>query len=182
MLDRILLGMLHDPLSGYDLKRSFDRSAAYFWSADQSQIYRTLKRMVGDGWLRTSEEPSPEGPRRVLYHRTAAGRAALEAWLAESPDLAPQRLPYVAQLHFHGELGDLATTRAWLDELDAELAARLAALKALDASADPQDLAAFHASLTLSLGVAAARARLDWCRAAKRRVTRALRTPARSRP
>lgn len=30
-------------LSGYDIKKLFNMSAAYFWPADQTQIYRTLR-------------------------------------------------------------------------------------------------------------------------------------------
>jgi PadR family transcriptional regulator, regulatory protein AphA len=41
-----ILGFLSlAPLSGYDLKKSFDRSLGHLWPADQSQIYRTLSQM-----------------------------------------------------------------------------------------------------------------------------------------
>ncbi len=57
-LETGILGFLSmKPLSGYDLKRLFNMSAAYFWPADQAQIYRTLKKLTDHGL--------PEGDRRL---------------------------------------------------------------------------------------------------------------------
>ncbi len=44
-LQHILLGLLREPASGYDLKAYFDKSVRYFWAAELSQIYPTLQRM-----------------------------------------------------------------------------------------------------------------------------------------
>ena len=44
-LEHAILGFLtYRPMSGYDLKKFFDESVRHFWSAPQSQIYRTLGR------------------------------------------------------------------------------------------------------------------------------------------
>jgi len=51
-LEHAILGFLdYGPMSGYDLKKTFDDSVNHFWTAQQSQIYRALKKMVGDGWV-----------------------------------------------------------------------------------------------------------------------------------
>lgn len=44
-------------LSGYDLKNLFDMSAAYFWPADQAQIYRSLKKLVDAGSIELKDTP-----------------------------------------------------------------------------------------------------------------------------
>ena len=45
-LNNGILGFLSmKPLSGYDIKKLFNMSAAFFWPADQAQIYRTLKSL-----------------------------------------------------------------------------------------------------------------------------------------
>src|SRR5215831_10521497 len=51
----IILGLLGaHPMSGYDIKRAFDRSLATYWNAGNSQIYTTLKALAARG-LVTSE-------------------------------------------------------------------------------------------------------------------------------
>ena len=94
-LPHLLLGMLAEPASGYDLKRSFEGSIRYFWSAELSQIYPALKRLEGDGLLASTVEESTEGPERRVYHRTAQGRAALRDWLSDGPIVRQERLAYL---------------------------------------------------------------------------------------
>ena len=63
-LPHILLGLLREPASGYDLKAEFEKMIRHYWSAELSQIYPTLKRMEGQGWLASATEPSDRGPDR----------------------------------------------------------------------------------------------------------------------
>ena len=168
MLDFILLGMLREDASGYELKARFEKSAVHFWSADQSQIYRTLKRMETKGWLRSRTEASPDGPDRRIFARTEAGAGVLEAWLREEPEMPVLRQSFVGQLFYMGELDDLEETIAFLGRLREELRARVAALETLEVDID--DIHDLHASLSLELGLAVARARLEWCERAVRRV------------
>ncbi|MCY7287157.1 MAG: PadR family transcriptional regulator [Cryobacterium sp.] len=56
-----LLGILNlAPMTGYDLKKSIEASVAHFWSADQSQIYRTLTALVAGGLAEVEVIP-PDG-------------------------------------------------------------------------------------------------------------------------
>ena len=66
-LDSILLAMLTEPATGYELKTAFDQSASHFWPAELSQIYRTLKRLEEAGRLKSRSEPSDRGPDRRVY-------------------------------------------------------------------------------------------------------------------
>jgi len=50
-LRHIMLGMLREPHSGYDLKKGFDRSLRNFWRAELSQIYPLLQKMDDEGLL-----------------------------------------------------------------------------------------------------------------------------------
>lgn len=170
MLEFILLGLLHTPRSGYELKAVFREGAAFFWDADLSQIYRTLQRMEAHGWLRSTRQASEAGPDRRVYARTEAGEAALDAWLRQDPIDPVVRLPYVAQLFFLGEAGDLDRTRAFLETLRGRFERRVAALEAIDSDFRGTDDRQFCVLLTLRLGLATARARLAWCRDALRRV------------
>lgn len=123
-LEFILLGLLRDPASGYELRQEFDRGPRHFWSARLSQIYPTLQRMEDRGWLTSTTKRSDKGPDRRVYRRTRAGTTALHAWLRAQPDLGVDRLPYIGQLVFLGELHDRERTRAFLTELRDEFVAQ----------------------------------------------------------
>jgi len=79
----ILVSLLEQPGSGYELARRFDRSIGRFWTATHQQIYRVLRRMEADGWI-AAEEVAQEGrPDKKVYSAAGAGRDALSAWLRE---------------------------------------------------------------------------------------------------
>ena len=79
----ILVSLLEQPGSGYELARRFERSIGRFWTATHQQIYRVLKRMADDGWV-TGEEVGQGGrPDKRCYSVAATGQAALIAWLRE---------------------------------------------------------------------------------------------------
>jgi len=81
-LDYGILGFLSaNNLSGYDIKKLFDISAAYFWPADQAQIYRSLKKLEDSGFVKVNSVERAARPRKKLYEITDSGREALRAWL-----------------------------------------------------------------------------------------------------
>ena len=163
VLDRILLGLLREPRSGYDLKAAFRRGAAHVWDAELSQIYRTLQRMERAGWVRSRVHAPARGPARRVYRRTAKGREALLDWLAAEPDMSPTRLAYLAQLFFMAEGGD---TASFLRALRERFHARLEELRGIARVLDDDTDHGMHQRLTLDLGLAVARARVRWCDAA----------------
>ncbi|MGW7001519.1 PadR family transcriptional regulator, partial [Streptomyces sp. NPDC054933] len=79
----ILVSLLEQPGSGYELARRFDRSIGYFWTATHQQIYRVLGRMERDGWIEVREVRQGGRPDKKVYSVAAPGRTALSAWLAE---------------------------------------------------------------------------------------------------
>ncbi len=79
----ILVSLLEQPGSGYELARRFERSIGYFWTATHQQIYRVLGRMEGDGWIDVRHVQQEARPDKKEYSVAAAGRAALSAWLHE---------------------------------------------------------------------------------------------------
>ncbi|MHC4218936.1 MAG: PadR family transcriptional regulator [Planctomycetota bacterium] len=187
-LDTILLAMLHEPTSGYELKAAFDRSVNYFWPAELSQIYRTLKRLEKGGLLRSRVEPSQRGPDRRTYRRTAAGRKALHERLAGDPEFGDERLAYIAQLFFLHELGDLKATRACVDKVREKRARQLAGYRAIvkermaafGGSPDDATDEEFHQYLTLEAGIRVTQARLRSCDELIKLIERRMRTRKRS--
>ena len=169
-LDHILLGMLREPASGYDLKREFSGGPRHFWSAELSQIYPTLNRLERKKLLKSSVEPSVQGPRRRVYGRTKAGHKELLRWLQGGPVMGTQRFAYVAQLAFLYEAQDLNATRKFMEQLRKELSDFLAFLQQAEAhytqaAQNPAALSdiEFHDYLCLRMGVTSITARVAWC-------------------
>jgi PadR family transcriptional regulator, regulatory protein AphA len=170
-IEHVILGLLQEPLSGYDIKRYFDEMINHFWAAEQSQIYRTLKKLEGEKLVRSKVEPSEKGPHRKVYSLTPAGRKSLQKWLKHEPIFSDERYAYVAQLCFMAELGDLEQTRSFLEQLKKIHGDTLAQLQACDAAFSQEDprypddlpLREFHFALTLDLGIAMQRAQVRWC-------------------
>ncbi len=84
-----VLGMLArwGPRSGYDVKRHFDESLGYVWSATHSQIYKELRRLADLGWAEMEREEQESRPDRKVYRVTPAGREALAQWLSQPADM-----------------------------------------------------------------------------------------------
>ena len=170
-LDHILLGMLHTPASGYDIKRGFSEGTRHFWSAELSQIYPALKKLEERGWLTSCLEPPAKGPPRRVYHRTAQGRAELFRWLTGGPQMGTERFAYIAQLCFMHELDDLEGTSDFMLELRSRLGGFLALLRQAEldiagpdgARVDILNAEDFHVYLAVRMGVRSLEAKFRWC-------------------
>jgi DNA-binding PadR family transcriptional regulator len=68
--------------SGYDLTKSAAKSVGHIWAPARSHLYAVLGRLARDGLASTRTVVQSDRPDKQLYTVTAAGRDALEAWLA----------------------------------------------------------------------------------------------------
>jgi PadR family transcriptional regulator, regulatory protein AphA len=175
-LEYAILGFLnYKPLSGYALKKIFDTSVQHFWSADQSQIYRTLTRLTERGWAEMEVVEQDDRPDRKEYHITEAGRAELHQWL-----LMPVRphVPHTAaliQVFFAGQLSN--------DEIVAMFERAAAQVRTVLARYEqiPQQIEEYREymesprefycwMLTLEAGFTSAQANLEWLEDVIRRI------------
>ncbi|HEY3317762.1 MAG TPA: helix-turn-helix transcriptional regulator [Coriobacteriia bacterium] len=80
-----VLGLLawRGPLSGYQVKQTYESSADFFWSVSYGQIYPTLRQLEAEGLVTSSTERDEGRPERRIYAISERGRSALEEWLAE---------------------------------------------------------------------------------------------------
>jgi DNA-binding PadR family transcriptional regulator len=109
-LEHAILGFLsYRPLSGYDLKKFFDETVRHFWSAPQSQIYRTLARMAETGWVEMEHVEQKDRPDRKVYHITDEGLDELRRWLVTPLDLPAIRHKWLVQVFFADQLSDEET-------------------------------------------------------------------------
>jgi DNA-binding PadR family transcriptional regulator len=108
----ILVSLLEQPGSGYELARRFERSIGRFWTATHQQIYHVLKRMETDGWV-TAEAVGQGGrPDKRSYSVAAPGRAALTTWL-RAP-VQPEAVRHELAVKIRGAAFDDAGGRATL--------------------------------------------------------------------
>ncbi len=170
-LKHILLGMLDEPASGYDLKKEFDQRLKNFWHAELSQIYPGLNKLEAEGLLTSHQEDSPSGPPRRVYRRSAQGRREVLDWLRGGPQIGKERMSYLAQVYFLCEFDYPAEALDFMRQLRDSTALRLEKLESIErewSACDPRypdqlPDKDFYAQLTLALGLKRVRATLEWC-------------------
>ena len=101
-----VLGMLtYMPLSGYDIKRIYQRSLGNFWSESFGHIYPTLRQLVDEG-LATCDETSSEGrPGRKVYTITEPGRVEARRWLEQPAEPHQERMEVLLKIYLGWETG-----------------------------------------------------------------------------
>lgn len=114
-IEHAILGLLSlAPLSGYDLKKMFEGSAALAWSGNNNQIYTTLVKLHHQGWVSREVQTQEASPTRKVYSLTAQGLAELRSWVMSAPEIPQVKNSFLIQLAW----ADLLTA----DELDQLLA------------------------------------------------------------
>lgn len=178
----ILAALAREPLTGYELARRMRGVLAYFWTAPHSQIYPQLRSLEGSG-LVTSAARAGRGPRPTrTYAPTAAGRAALAAWVTEPPmsPLVRDELTLKAYASFAADPG--AAAEAFRGQLD-EHRLRLAEYQQVEAQMRTRYGQALHDPAepvfgnwsALQRGIGAEEDFLRWCGWMVERLTAAAR-------
>lgn len=124
-LEYLLLGLLAlKPQTGYDLKKFLDTFGRFMRSNTQlSQIYRTMGRMVRDGWVEFEVTHRDGLPDFKTYRLTEDGSAVFLDWLS-GPYVPPSRFTdpeFSLRFHYSALLGKEATLRLLRTELDARI-------------------------------------------------------------
>ena len=178
-LPHIVLGVLERPASGYDIKRQFEESLGFFWSAALAQIYPTLKKLERDGLVRSWREPSDKGPDRTVYQQTQKGRDAFQAWLEIGPELNTERRAYLAKAFFLSQARSPTEPRSFYEALLDDFKSKAEQLEALEAiwrrdfgEAYPDALKDqdFFEHLTFDLGKRIFRTYVEWARDCLKRI------------
>ena len=167
-LEYAILGFLnYHPSSGYDLKKIFDTSVRHFWPADQSQIYRTLAHLTGQGFAEMEKIPQDHRPDRKVYSITNTGRAEFMKWLSGPAPLGDARNAPLIQVFFAGQLSD-EDILAKFEEYATIMRAILAQYNQIPSQITPyqQEISSprehFFWLLTLDNGIRSMRASLAW--------------------
>lgn len=168
-LRNAILGFLnYQPMSGYELNGYFKESVGFFWTADQSQIYRTLSDLEADELVKSKVVPQAGKPDRREYRILPKGRKVFDAWLKQplAPDVL--REPFLLKLFLAQPLG-ADGVQALLAEKLALAESSLAALVGLkkfliEQYGKPRDLDSNLKFATLEYGIAFYQMEVDWVR------------------
>ncbi len=169
-LKHILLGLLQEPKSGYDVKKNFDHVFSHFWAAELSQIYPQLKSLSEQGLLTVKRAESDRGPNKKIYQTTTAGQHELTTWLTTGPVTHTEKLAYLAQTFFLNVLDDDRQRLKFLAELLSHMKCWHNTLLGIQSEMKqefpnyPHDLPddEFYPNLTLMLGVKKVGANVEW--------------------
>jgi len=107
-LQYMILGLLtRQPMTGYDVKQTFDKEKAEFWSAPFSQIYPELNRLLKNELIRLmpNEEAKEVNSRKKIYQITSSGIDQFEQWLSLPIRDTAHELSnddFILRLHFIG--------------------------------------------------------------------------------
>lgn len=92
--DLLILSVLVDtPLHGYGIMKAVETRSASGVFLDPANLYRSLRRMRRDEWIREERDDSE---RRTTHSLTAMGRAILDAELRRLESLLAHARPRTA--------------------------------------------------------------------------------------
>lgn len=103
-----ILGLLNQtPMTGYNLKKLFDKSINHIWTASLSQIYRELTILEKEGYVSSHIQEQDDRPDKKIYSISDEGRTAFREWLKNFSDtfISPKRDEFMLRLFFGINLG-----------------------------------------------------------------------------
>jgi len=175
LAEAILVCLADEPLSGYDLAKTFDTSIGFFWHADHQQIYRELRKLQECDLVDHDLVVQQGRPNKKLYSITEAGRHRLIEWSSEPTE--PPSIKDDMMVKLYGlEHVDTAALRAEIAGRQDHHQRRLALYERINGTVyrdiSPRDPQAIGRHLGLELGLAYEQAWIAWCTQALERLSR----------
>jgi DNA-binding PadR family transcriptional regulator len=177
--EHVLLGLLDPhPAHGYELHLRLGRDLGGLWHLSQSQVYGTLRRLEGRGWIAGTPQPQQHLPDRRLMRLTPNGRRRFRAWLhtPTASSVRAIRVEFPTRLYFASRLGPAVMLRL----LDEQVRSVEQGLRQLDGARTSNADNAF-ADLALDLKLRQLASVLPWLDECRRRLIEAPETPSTSR-
>ncbi|ELS31583.1 MULTISPECIES: PadR family transcriptional regulator [Pseudanabaena] len=95
----IMVSLICEPKSGYDLAKQFDGSVGFFWQATHQQIYRELTKLDRQNWI-AAEAIAQEGrPDKKIFSVTDLGLSHLKTWLLQSSEVATVKDEFLLKIY-----------------------------------------------------------------------------------
>tara|TARA_R110000868_G_scaffold8205_8_gene42810 strand:+ start:12349 stop:12894 length:546 start_codon:yes stop_codon:yes gene_type:complete len=87
------------PMSGYDIKRLFEKVAPFYWSEANAQIYPILKRLEQEQYVESTIDEASGKRQKRIYHITKVGTEVLRAWLTKPIEMSKPRKEFLLKLN-----------------------------------------------------------------------------------
>lgn len=162
-----VLGLLTGgPQSRSEVFTNFGWSVGHFWTANEADVNRVLRRSVETGLVTTGSD-QPDKPDAELHELSERGRAVLDDWLRSEEEFYPLREPFLVRIFFAGRLDPSIVSRLIADHVEA-VSEQLVGLQKIAADIGVQstrDELRFEDRLrlsTLERGIAYAETELRW--------------------
>jgi DNA-binding PadR family transcriptional regulator len=94
-------------MTGYNLKKLFDKTLSNVWEASLSQIYRELTILEKDVFVTAEVMEQDDRPDKKIYTITEAGKQSFQIWLMQSPEafVSPKRDEFMLRMFFGAGMG-----------------------------------------------------------------------------
>ena len=150
----ILLGSLFDKsLSGYDLKKLFSLSFAFFSGLSYGSIYPALKQLKQEGLITMKLEIQESAPNRKVYTITEAGKKAFLNSIKSPFGIERYKNALLMRMFFFAHLSEkerLEAANDYLDQAKSVAEELQAARPEVEANADRFQLLCFQFGLRFS--------------------------------
>lgn len=169
-IDLVILGLLvHEDLTGYDIKKRIDGAISFFWKGSFGSIYPALSEMEKAGLVEKHRADDSCRREKILYHITDRGMETLKAWLKGEQAANDLRYETLLKLYFGGAEGKdtaLGNIRCFEEQVRKDLAVLKVYKENLEKVLDRKDHVYYY--LTVTFGIDTYEAYLKWCGKAKR--------------
>jgi DNA-binding PadR family transcriptional regulator len=151
-----LLGLLaRQPMSGWELYASFERTIGHFWSLTRSQVYRELQTLADAGLIEIGSSGARD---RRTCAITPAGREAFGAWISRMPGEEHIRFPLLLTTFF----GEAVPREVLRDACRAHRVTHAERLAGYEAGLAEARAHAPFPALALEFGIRYERTVLEW--------------------
>jgi len=161
----VLLGLLsHNPMTGYDIKKSVATRMSYFWDLSYGQIYPTLKQLEKNKLITKQVKNNPNGPTRKIYTITETGIKELQTWLAKPAKKESHKYEFLLKLIFGDQAAPEHNQKHILEFKDRNQKI-LQTMNAFEENIKPivnQSESHYHVFLTILLGKSISKASVEW--------------------
>lgn len=167
-LEHVVLGLLlEQPCHGYALKKALSPALPREKLVNDGILYPLLRRLESEGLVRKKPRTTPGRPPRNVFHVTAAGRRAFEAWLVSDANEADEVTydffvghPFLGKCMFFSQL-DPAQAREKLEGQRNAVLAKLATFERIREGMAERGVDPYRISI-LELGIEQTRAKKRW--------------------
>jgi DNA-binding PadR family transcriptional regulator len=162
----ILVSLICEPKSGYDLAKQFDGTVGFFWQATHQQIYRELTKLEQQSLI-VAEAIAQDGrPDKKIFSVADAGLAHLKTWLLQSSEVATVKDEFLLKIYAGYLIPEDAITKKIKHHRQLHQQ-QLEIYEAIERNffSSPQDCPkeSRFAYLTLRRGIKFEQGWLDWC-------------------